>query len=269
MAAGPRAGDPARRAERSVARRVARTHLHREQALPAHRGQQEPRGGLRRRGQGTGAVQETAPSRGDALRRAAAYGAEVHPYFALRQRQGRQRNPPDRGGHQVHAVRSGPSYRICRSLLRAYPRQVRQGPGAQDRTARIRQYRSHEGRRDQRQALRGPRRRLLRHRQVDEGRRAGLRLLGHRRRDRLHQGRPLRHHQGQRQGLLREGHLLYRRLQAQRRAHDLQRAVPRRQERPDHDEALRHQGHHARQGVRHHQGHAQERDTLYVCQSER
>ncbi|EKC58318.1 DNA topoisomerase IV subunit A, partial [human gut metagenome] len=36
-----------------------------------------------------------------------------------------------------------------------------------------------------------------------------------------------------------------------------------------HDEALRHQGHHARQGVRHHQGHAQERDTLYVCQSER
>jgi len=28
-------------------------------------------------------------------------------------------------------------------------------------------------------------------------------------------------------------------------------------------------GHHARQGVRHHQGHAQERDPLYVCQSER
>ena len=41
------------------------------------------------------------------------------------------------------------------------------------------------------------------------------------------------------------------------------------EERRDYDEALRHQGHHARQGVRHHQGNRQERDTVYVCQSER
>ena len=88
-----------------LACRVARTHFHREQALPAHRGLQEPRRGLRRRGQGARTVQETAAPRGHALRRAAPDGAEVHPHLALRQRQGRQRDPSDRGGHQGHAVR--------------------------------------------------------------------------------------------------------------------------------------------------------------------
>ena len=155
--------------------------------------------------------------------------------------QGRQRDQTDRGGHQGHAVRSGPPDRIRRRLLRAHPRQVRQGPGAPHGAARVRFDRGHEGCRDQRQTLRRSRRGFLRHRQVDEGRRAGLRLLGHRRCDRLHEGRALRHHEGFGQGFLRQEHLLYRGLQTQRRPHDLQRPLPRRQERRDYDEALRHQ----------------------------
>ena len=50
VAAGAGAENPAGRVERGMARRLARTHLHREQALPADRGVQEPRGGLFRRG---------------------------------------------------------------------------------------------------------------------------------------------------------------------------------------------------------------------------
>ena len=97
----------------------------------------------------------------------------------------------------------------------------------------------------------------------------GLRLLGHRRRDRLHEGGALCHYEGFGQSLFPEGHLLHRCLQAQRRAYDLQCPLPRRQERSADDEAVRHQGRHARQGVRYHERHAQERDSLYVCQSER
>ena len=62
---------------------------------------------------------------------------------------------------------------------------------------------------------------LLRNRQVDEGFRVRVRLFGHRRRDRVHQRRPLCDYEGERQSLFRQEYLLYRGVQAQRRADDL------------------------------------------------
>ena len=230
---------------------------------------QDPRGGLRGGGRGAGALQEAVAQGSDARRRAAPHGVEVHPHLAVRFGEGRQRDQGDRGRDRARALRSGSSDRLRRGLLRTHPREVRQGPRAAHRIAVVRYDRGGEGGRHERQAVRRPRRGILRHRQVDEGRRVRVRLFGHRRRDRLYEGRPLHYHQGERQGLLRQEYLLHRRLQAQRRADDLQRPLPRRQERPDPDEALRDQGHHARQGVRHHEGNAPKRNPLHDGQPQR
>ena len=97
----------------------------------------------------------------------------------------------------------------------------------------------------------------------------GLRLLESRRRYSHPSRRPLPDYEDQRKGLLRQGHILYRGLQAQRRPHDIQCPLPRRQERRDNDEALRHKGHHARPRVRPDEGHAPQRDTLHVGQPQR
>ena len=142
-------------------------------------------------------------------------------------------------------------FRSLKKKLVPFPQEeVRQGPSAPDGDHLLRDHRRDQGREQQREAVREPRGRLRGHRPQEfrRGRihRRLLRPLGdHRHR----QGRQVPGDQGGRQGLLREGPPVGRRVQPERRPHHLQRHLPRRQGFGPLRQALRHHLHHPRQGV--------------------
>ena len=128
--------------------------------------------------------------------------------------------------------------------------EVRQGSSAPDGDHFLRDHRRDQGREQQREAVREPRGRLRGHRPQElRGSRIHRRLLRPFGDHRHRQGRQVPGDQGGRQGLLREGSPLGRRVQPERRPHHLQRHLPRRQGPGPLRQAFRHHVHHARQGV--------------------
>ena len=121
----------------------------------------------------------------------------------------------------------------------------------------------HQGGVQQRQALRQPLRGLRGNRpQARRRRRVHGRMLGPERDYRDWPGRKIPRHQGKRKGLLREGPPVCRRVQPRRRAHHLQRDLPRRQGPRPLRQALQYHLHHPRQGIRHHHRGPRLQDSL-------